>query len=385
MFGFARQALFLPALALCIAIAVACSDDSTPTQTPSSPTTTATAIGSATGSPTGSATATGSAVPTGDPTATATLDPNAGLTVYSGRTQDLVEPVIERFEEQTGIDVAVRYGSTAELAATILEEGDNSPADVYFAQDAGALGALAQEQRLQQLPEDVLSLVDPAYRSDAALWVGVSGRARVVAYNTSILQAEDLPPSILDFTDARWAGKLGWAPTNGSFQAFVTALRRLQGDDAARAWLEAMLENDVRTYENNVAIVQAVADGEIEAGLVNHYYLLQFLAERGESFPVRNHYTAAGDPGSLVNVAGAGVVAGTDHEDAALAFIRFMLSEEAQGYFAEETYEYPLLAGVDGPAGLTPLAELEPPALDLSDLEDLAGTLELLEETGVLP
>lgn len=294
-------------------------------------------------------------------------------------------PLVERFEEETGIDVSIRYGGTAELAATILEEGDNSPADVYFAQDAGALGALNDAERLAELPEDVLSIVPAPYRSPDGVWVGASARARVVVYNTEKLTPDDLPDSILDFTDPAWENRVGWAPTNGSFQAFVTALRLLRGDDEARAWLEGMRDNGVKSYENNVALVQAVAAGEIDAAFVNHYYLFRFLAEQGESFPARNYYTAAGDPGSLVNVAGAAILNTSEHQEAALQFVRFLLSEEAQAYFAEETFEYPVVAGVPGPEGIPSLEELQPPDLDLSDLDDLEGTLELLQETGVLP
>ena len=376
--------------------AAACGDNGTSTASPDpSATTTREPTAGPSGTETVRPSATGSAQPSGTETAgpsatasaqpCATVDPDAGLTVYSGRSQELIEPLIERFERETGIDVSIRYGGTAELAATILEEGDNSPADLFFAQDAGALGALVDQGRFAKLPDDLLSRVDPRYRSDNGLWVGVSGRARTVIYNTAKLRPEDLPPSILDFTDPKWSGKIGWAPTNGSFQAFVTALRLLRGDDAARSWLEGIASNDVRTYDNNVAIVQAVANGEVEVGFVNHYYLFQFLAQEGDSFPARNYYTAAGDPGSLVNVAGVGILDSAEHPDAAIQLARFLLSAEAQRFFAQETYEYPLLAGIAGPAGVPSLDSLDPPDIDLSSLDDLEGTLQMLQETGVLP
>lgn len=360
--------------------AVACGDNGASTAAPApSGTTTSEPTAGPSGTETAEPSATGSVEPSG------TVNPDAGLTVYSGRSQELIEPLVERFERETGIDVSVRYGGTAELAATILEEGDNSPADLFFAQDAGALGALVDQGRFATLPDDLLSLVDARYRSGNGQWVGVSGRARTVVYNMTKLKPEDLPRSILDFTDPKWSGKIGWAPTNGSFQAFVTALRLLRGDDAARAWLEGIGANDVRSYDNNVAIVQAVANGEVEIGFVNHYYLFQFLAQEGDSFAARNYYTAAGDPGSLVNVAGLGVLDSAEHRDAAILFARFLLSPGAQQFFAQETYEYPLVTGVSGPAGVPSLDSLEPPDIDLSNLDDLEGTLEMLQETGVLP
>jgi iron(III) transport system substrate-binding protein len=310
---------------------------------------------------------------------------SGSLTIYSGRTQSLVEPLLEQFSEDTGIEIRVRYGDTAELAATILEEGDNSPADVFFAQDAGALGALVEENRLAAIPERFLERVPERLRSPDGHWVGVSGRVRVVAYNTNELSEGDLPDSILDFTDPKWKGRIGWAPTNGSFQAFVTGLRVLEGEDGARDWLRGIKANDPKDYPNNVAVVDAVGNGEVDVGFVNHYYLLRFIDEQGEDFPARNYYFGGGDPGALINVAGLGVLTTSDHESQAHRFIDYMLSKSAQEYFSQETFEYPLIEGVEPSEGLRPLAELEQPDIDLSDLSDLRGTLDLLRETGVLP
>jgi iron(III) transport system substrate-binding protein len=307
------------------------------------------------------------------------------LTIYSGRSESLVQPLLDQFADETGVDINVRYGDTAELAATILEEGDNSPADVYFAQDAGALGALAAEGMLQTLPDNLLDRVPAAYRSPAGVWVGISGRARVVAYNTEVLSPDDLPDSILDFTDPQWDGRIGWAPQNGSFQAFVTGLRRIEGEDGALAWLEGIQANDPTAYENNTMAVQGVASGEVDVAFVNHYYLYAIMEEEGEDFPVRNYFTAPGDPGSLVNVAGAAILDTTNSESLAEEFLDYMLSPEAQQFFTDETFEYPVIEGVATNPGLLPLSELMPPDIDLSDLADLNGTLDLLREAGVLP
>jgi iron(III) transport system substrate-binding protein len=308
------------------------------------------------------------------------------ITVYSGRSEELVGELIERFQTETSINVEVRYGDTAQLAALLLEEGSNTPADVFFAQDAGALGALAGADLLGQLPEETMDRVPSALRSPDGEWVGVSGRARVVVYDSRELDAGDLPATIDGFTDPAWGGgRIGWAPTNGSFQSFVTAYRVLRGDDAARQWLEGIQANQPRSFDGgNSAIVQAVADGEIDVGFVNHYYLLRAIAEQGEGFPVRNHFLTGTDPGALVNVAGAGILAPSDSEAPARRFVEFLLSEAAQRYFAEETYEYPLAAGVSPPAGVPSLEQIQVPDIDLSDLSDLQGTLELLRDVGVL-
>ena len=310
-------------------------------------------------------------------------DDESSITLYSGRSENLIAPLIEQFEADTGIDVRVRYGDTAALAATLLEEGDRSPADVFFAQDAGALGAIEDAGLLATLPGSVLDAVDPSFRSAGGAWVGVSGRARVLVYSTARLSRADLPTSIFDLTEPRWRGRVGWAPTNGSFQAFVTAMREVYGDDRTAAWLEAMIDNDVKEYPKNTPIVQAVGDGEIDIGLVNHYYLFRFLAE-DPAFPAANKYTDPGEPGALINVAGVGLMRSADNQAAALSFIEYLLDETAQAYFRDQTHEYPL-NGLDPEAGIPPLDELSPPSLQLTGLSDLEGTLDLLREAGALP
>lgn len=323
--------------------------------------------------------------PTGSQTDATTTEAEQTLTVYSGRSENLVGPVIEKFTAATGIPVAVRYGSTAEMAATILEEGQNSPADVFFAQDAGALGALAKEGRLVQLPAEILDQVDATYRSVNDNWVGVSGRARVLVYNTNNVSPDELPANVFELTDPKWQGRVGWAPTNGSFQSFVTAMRLLDGDEKTRQWLVDMLANDVQVYDNNTNIVNAVGAGEIDLGLVNHYYLYQFLKEQGEDFPAANYFFPEPGAGSIVNVAGVGILDTAPQPVLAEQFANYLLSDEAQQYFADETVEYPLAGeNVTVNPTLKPLADIATPALDLSALEDLQATLQMLEETGAL-
>ncbi len=316
------------------------------------------------------------------PAAATAQDADEPLTVYSGRSESLVGPVIEAFTEATGIGVEVKYADTAELAAILLEEGDRSPADVYFAQDAGALGAVADAGLLADLPADVLSTVPAGFSDADGQWAGVSGRARTAAYTTS--EAIELPGSILDFTDPEWSGRIGWAPANGSFQAFVTALRVIEGEEVARDWLEGILANDPVAYPKNTAAVEGVAAGEVDVAFVNHYYLLRLLAENGEDYPVAQQFFGGGDPGSLINVAGVGQVATTNQPEASLAFIEYLLGEAAQSYFSASTYEFPLLEGVDADPRLPAIESIEAPDVDLSDLADLQGTVELLREVGAI-
>jgi iron(III) transport system substrate-binding protein len=312
-------------------------------------------------------------------------DDDNTLTIYSGRTSSLVRPLFDQFAEETGINVRVRYGASAGLVALLIEEGDSTPADVAFLQDAGALGALANNGLLAPLPDELVAQIDPRFRSSEGLWVGTSGRARTVIYNVFAVDPErDLPASVLGFTAPEWKGRIGWAPTNGSFQAFVTALRLIEGDDVAREWLEAMNANDTKIYPNNIMIVDATARGEIDAGLVNHYYLNRFLVEHGEGFFARNHFYA-GDAGALINVAGVGILATSEASSLAEQFVEYLLSPAAQTFFAEETAEYPLIAGIDPVGGVPPLAELDPPDVNLNSLDDLRGTLDLMREAGVLP
>ncbi|GAB4444086.1 MAG: iron ABC transporter substrate-binding protein [Chloroflexi bacterium OHK40] len=319
-----------------------------------------------------------------EPTAASQPAGDQKLVVYSGRSESLVAPLFEQFTATTGIQVEARYGDTAELAATILEEGANSPADLFFAQDAGALGALSAAGLLAQLPQATLDAVEPRFRSSQDNWVGISGRARVVVYNTEQLQESDLPTSITGFVAPEWKGRMGWAPTNGSFQAFVTAMRQQLGEEATREWIEGMLANETKTYERNTAIVQAVAAGEIAVGFVNHYYLYQLQKESGDSLPVANYYPGQGDVGALVNIAGVGVLTSAANPQAAQELIDYLLSAEGQTYFAEQTFEYPLAAGVPADPRLRPLDEIETPALDLNTLSDLQGTLKLLQDVGAL-
>lgn len=317
---------------------------------------------------------------------TGTPAPRRGdVTIYSGRSETLVGPWFELFDHESGIDLTIRYAGSGELAAALLEEGSRSPASAFFAQDGGALGLLATEGLFQPLPEDLLQRVPERFRSPDGLWVGITGRARVLVYSTERVDPALLPASVMDLVNDPWRGRTGWAPENASFQSFVTAMRLMKGEDAARAWLEGMIDAGAINFgDSNTAIVRAIGSGEIDLGLVNHYYLYAVKKEEGEDFPAATHFFAPDDPGSLINVSGVGLLAAAPQRELALEVIDGLLSERGQEYFLEETNEYALVEGLPAPAGLKPITETASPDIDLGSLADLRGTLTLMAEVGLL-
>lgn len=307
----------------------------------------------------------------------------SGLVIYSGRSEELVGPLLEKFSDQTGIDVEVRYGDSADLALVIDQEGDKGRADVFFSQSPGAVGYLTSKKRLAVLPNDILDLVPAEDRSAAGTWVGVSARARVLVYNPDLVSETDLPASVLDLTDPAYEGKVGVAPGNGSFIDFVSGLRSGLGDAGATAWLQGMAENGSPTYANNNAILEAVDRGEIPFGLVNHYYLVKARQENPD-INAENFFFPAEDDGSLLLVSAAGVTATSAQKPEAEQFIEFLLSTESQEYFATETFEFPLVDGVDPAGGLPTLAELPVRRLDLDSLGgELTSSIEMIRESGL--
>ncbi|MDP8975551.1 MAG: iron ABC transporter substrate-binding protein [Actinomycetota bacterium] len=316
-------------------------------------------------------------------TGSACSSDSADLTVYSGRIPDLMGPLFKQFEQETGLKVKVRYGDSAEVAGAALEEGAKPRADVLLVQDAGNIGQVAKSGRLLALDGAVVDKVPAQFRSVDRHWVGLSGRARVVAYNTDRVREDELPPEITGFTDTRWKGRLAWAPTNGSFQAFITAFRVMKGDAAAEAWLRGVKANEPKVFPNNVAILEAVGKGEVDTGFVNHYYLFRARAE-GRAGKAANKYYGVGDPGGLVNVSATGILQGAKHQAAARRLVEFLLSDGAQRYFADKTFELPVVPTIKADPALPPITALARPEVDLARLEDAKGTVDLLTRLGVL-
>ncbi len=304
------------------------------------------------------------------------------LLIYSGRGEELVGPLIEEFSESSGVEVEVRYAGSTELASTLLEEGSGTEADVFLAQDPASLGLAAP--LMATLPSDVIDAVPPRFRDRTHRWVGISGRIRTVIYDRDQVQVSDLPASIDDLLNPRWTGMIGVAPTNGSSLAFVAAMILDRGEAATLEWLKELAALDPLDYPKNSPIVAAADAGEVGLGLVNHYYLLRLQAE-GAGKRAANHFLSAGDAGSLVMPSGVGVLSGSEQSEDAHRFIEFLLSETAQRYFAEQTYEYPLAAGVRPAASLPPIDSIPTPAIDLSDLHTaLERATDLVAEAGLL-
>jgi iron(III) transport system substrate-binding protein len=305
------------------------------------------------------------------------------LTIYSGRSEELIQPLLDEFSADTGITVEVRYGETADLALLLDEEGDQSPSDVFISQSPGATGYLEGKGRLLRLDRKALNQVAPRFRAPDGDWVGVSGRIRVLAYNTDLVDEADLPKSVFDLTKPKYRDQVAVAPTNGSFQDFVTAMRQLHGERRAERWLAGMEANGARAYASNSAIVEAIGRGEIPMGLVNHYYAA--IAKAADpSVPVENHVFANRDVGSVILATAAAVLKSSDSRADAQRFVRYLLSKQAQQHLADDEFEYPLAKGVAPPADLPPLSDIDAARLDLSKLGGgLLRTRELIAESGL--
>mgnify|MGYP002761902587 FL=1 len=304
-------------------------------------------------------------------------DLSGQLTVYSGRNQFLVGAVEEHLSATyDDLDLDMRYAGSTEHVNTILTEGSGTPADVFFSVNAGSLGVLADRGRTRTLSEGVRSTAAESFRTEE--WVGTSGRVRTVPYNTETYDEADLPDDILAYEG--FDGQLGWAPSYGSCQAFITSMRILEGDDRTRQWVESVVDNGIEPYNDEFAVAQAVADGALDAGFTNHYYIQRVL-DGSPDAPIDTAFTA-GDAGATFNVAGAAVVDQADDPSLAENFIRHLLSAEVQEYFAVETFEYPAIPAVEPVGELPTVDELALPEIDLTALSDLEATVDLMRDAG---
>ena len=325
----------------------------------------------------GSATATVPTLPTNISGAASDV-----VTLYSGRTEELVAPLIERFEESSGVDVEIRYGTSPEMAATLLTEGANSPDDLFYAQDPASLGSVAD--LMTPLPDSILSLAPERFRDPGGLWVGVTMRSRVLAYNPEVVAEDELPESYRDLIDPEWSGRVGVAPTNGSFVGFVSAIILLEGEEPARGWLQGLAANDPIIFDGNAPIAAAVDAGDVAVGLINHYYLLGLEAEQG-GITARNHFFSRPDAGSLIMPSGIGMLATARNPAGATELIASLLTDDSQAYFAETNFEYPVVAGAPAPDGVPPLDTLGSPSLSATDMASvLDRATDLISEAGLV-
>lgn len=319
---------------------------------------------------------------TGCSSDSAQSDQVSELTIYSGRSENFISPFFTQWSEQTGIKLNVRYGDSAELAAQILEEGTNSPADLFLAQDAGSLGAVTAANLFTPLSAEIASQIPAKFSQAERNWVGVTARARVFAYDPKKITT--LPKSISDLTKPSYKNQIGIAPTNASFQAFLTAVIENKGKAFAKTWLTGLTANGVKIYPKNSAIVEAIDRGEISLGLVNHYYTWEVAEALGREINVVNGYFASGDLGNLINVSGIGILNTSKKQKVAAQLIDFLTSPSAQTQFVKQTHEYSLITSITAPDDLPTLDQIGAPTIDLGSLKNISQTQDLLIEVGLL-
>ena len=311
-------------------------------------------------------------------------DPGS-LTVYSGRSEKLIGPILEAFTADTGIALGVRYGSSNDLALLLAEEGDKSPADVFLSRSPGPAGFLDDLGMLAGIDDDVLDRVADGDHSPDGTWVGFAGRGRVLVYNIDEVDAADLPDSVFDLTGPEYRDRVAVPGSNSSFQDWFTLFRLRNGDDVAIAWLDAMVANGSRFYPKNGAIVEAVGRNEIQFGLVNHYYNFQKVAANGDNQRSANHGFVPGDDGGLMIIATAAVIDSSGEKAAANRLLAHLLSDGQQTHLTNKVYEYPLALGVE-PAEILPPAPTD--RVGAVDIDDIAAefrrTIEIIEASGVL-
>ncbi len=329
------------------------------------------------------------------------------LVIYSGRSKPLVDSLVALYKEQVDVPVKVKYGTDAQLTAALQEEGDESPADVFWANTTGALGNAVNNDLLAELPDSITGSAARFVPSNQR-WTPVTTRFRVLAYNRDAVNPADLPETVTALPQSRdLSGRVGWTPTYSSFQDFITALRVTEGTEAARAWLRDMKNLDPKSYTSNTPMVRALAAGEIDVALTNHYYVLRLKHggaegeyegdEDGEeheeeeeemqgSAPVETYHFAEGDLGNLALVTGAGVLKTSDKSKEARQFLQFLLSEKAQSFAANRVNEYPVVSGAEVPEYMMPVdrALALSPEFEPQRLQEMDPTLDLLRDVGLL-
>ena len=307
------------------------------------------------------------------------------LTVYSGQHLEFTKTIAAAFVDATGIATQIRTVEDPELANQIIAEGASSPADIFIAANSPALMRLSEQGLLAPVPAEILSQVPARYNAPAGDWVGVAARATVLVYAPSLLAESALPASLLDLAKPEWQGKVGIAPAESDFLPVVTAVIKLEGEDVAREWAEGLARN-ATVYLGNTPILRAAEAGELATGVINHYYWFRMAAEVGTSaMRSKLHYFGHQDPGALVNVSGAGILASSPQPELARQLLAFLVSEPGQEALVQSnTFEYPLRgAGAPAPV-LKSLAELDPPDLGPGELGDNQQAIALLQDVGLL-
>ncbi|MFY9672658.1 MAG: iron ABC transporter substrate-binding protein [Trebonia sp.] len=306
------------------------------------------------------------------------------LVLYNGQHEQTTQALVSAFEKQTGIQVTVRNGDEDQLAEQIMQEGSRSPGDVFYTENSPALMKLAGQHLLAPVDKATLAAVPSADSSPAGNWVGVTARISALVYNTNALKPSQLPTSVMDLANPKWAGKLGIAPGETDFQPIITSIADTHGSAAALAWLKGVKANaGSHIYPDNETLTSEVNSGQVEIGLINHYYWYRLRAGLGAgAMHSALHYFAPGDPGYVLNVSGAGILASSTHQAAAQKFLAFLISAAGQRIIAQsDSFEYPLRPGVAANSQLPPLSSLHPdPADTIAKLGDGSTALQLLQQ-----
>ncbi|OBK73331.1 iron ABC transporter substrate-binding protein [Mycobacterium sp. 1164985.4] len=321
-------------------------------------------------------------------TATATGCSDSGdsdeLLIYNAQHESLTKEWIDAFTKETGIKVTYRQGGDTELGNQLVAEGKASPADVFLTENSPAMAAVERAGLFAELQPETLDQVPPQYRPPSGKWTGVAARSTVFVYNTSRLQPDQLPKSLLDLQQPQWKGRWGAPPTKADFQAIVSALLQLKGEPATAQWLAAMKAN-AKLYSDNIATLKAVNAGEVDGGVIYHYYWFRDQAKTKEmSGNTALHYFKNEDPGAFVSLSGGGVLASTDRMDEAQQFIKFITGKAGQEVLEKGTsFEYPVASGVPANPALPPLNTLQAPNVDPSNL-DAQEVTDLMTKAGLL-
>jgi iron(III) transport system substrate-binding protein len=309
------------------------------------------------------------------------------LVLYNGQHPQTTDALVSAFENKTGINVLVRNNDEDILADQIVEEGSHSPADLIFTENSPALEFLQEKGLLAPVDKSVLANTPSRFDSPEGDWVGVTARVSVLIYNTSELTPSQLPTSVLQLADPRWRGKLALAVGETDFQPIVTAVDRAYGEQRTLTWLEGMKANaGSHTYPDNETITSMVNDGTVAIGVINQYY---WYRERVLVGAARMHsaiaYFAPQDPGYVIDVSGAAVLASSKHKAAAEEFLAFITSRQGQDIIAHGTsFEYPIASGVTTAEGETPFAQLQPYPISVAELGDGATAIALLQQVQLL-
>jgi iron(III) transport system substrate-binding protein len=310
----------------------------------------------------------------------------ASITLYSAQHEQVVNALAKDFEQESGISVKIRTGEGPALAAQLVAEGSASPADVYFTENSPELMLLEEKGLLSKVDPSTLATIPTRFDSPAGVWVGVTARENVLAYNTTKLQPAQLPQSLFDLAKPEWKGKVGIAPSDGDFLPLVSAVLALKGEAQTLDWLKGLKAN-AQIFDDDEGVVAAVNRGAVATGLINNYYWARLHAEIGDK-ATRSalYHFPNGDAGALVNVSGAAVLKSAHNADGAQKFLAYLTSERAQTLMAKGhvDFEYPLHSGVAPDPILKPFNELQPPALTVQQLGDDSQAGKLLRQAGLL-